>query len=125
MLIVSDAEQAVAWYREALGARELWNLGAVAGLEVQGAPFFVHEVNPDSASEFSPERARATSTRVELCTAEPDQLVARALAHGATPGAPVEDHQVPGGIHRQGAFRDPFGHNWSVGDRTALGPGRV
>lgn len=45
MLIVSDADAAVGWYRDALGARELWNLGGVAGLEVDGAPFFVHQVN--------------------------------------------------------------------------------
>ena len=31
MLIVPDAEAAVAWYKEALGATELWNLGGVAG----------------------------------------------------------------------------------------------
>jgi uncharacterized glyoxalase superfamily protein PhnB len=32
----------------------------------------------------------------------------------------VEDHETPWGIHRQGGFRDPFGHNWSVGDRSPL-----
>src|ERR1035441_10284373 len=31
MLIVPDAEAAVAWYKRALGAKELWNLGGVAG----------------------------------------------------------------------------------------------
>jgi catechol 2,3-dioxygenase-like lactoylglutathione lyase family enzyme len=46
MLIVPDADAAVAWYKHALGATELWNLGGVAGLEVDGAPFFLHEVNP-------------------------------------------------------------------------------
>ena len=45
MLIVPDAEAAVAWYKDALGATELWNLGGVAGLEVDGAPFLLHEVN--------------------------------------------------------------------------------
>lgn len=44
MLIVPDAEAAVAWYKGALGATELWNLGGVAGLEIEGAPFFLHEV---------------------------------------------------------------------------------
>jgi PhnB protein len=24
------------------------------------------------------------------------------------------------GTHRQGGFRDPFGHNWSVGDKSPL-----
>jgi hypothetical protein len=26
----------------------------------------------------------------------------------------------PWGLHRQGSFTDPFGHRWSVGDRTPL-----
>ena len=43
MVAVSDAPGAVAWYKRALGAVELWSLGAVAGLEIAGAPFFVGE----------------------------------------------------------------------------------
>ena len=40
MHAVPDAP-AAAWYREALRARQLWNMGAVIGLEVEGAPFFL------------------------------------------------------------------------------------
>ena len=54
MLIVSDADAALAWYKDALGATELWNLGGVAGLEINGAPFFLHEVNPGNPAERSP-----------------------------------------------------------------------
>ncbi len=120
MLIVPDAEAALAWYKRALGARELWNLDGVAGLEIASAPFFLHEVNPANATELSPSRAGVTSTRIELFVDDPDRVIAQAIAHGATPGATVEDHDVPWGIHRQGGFRDPFGHNWSVGDRSPL-----
>jgi PhnB protein len=120
MLIVPDAPRAIDWYTTALGARELWNLGGVAGLELDGAPFFLHEVNPLNPTETSPEQAGATSTRIELFVDDPDKLVDRALAAGATPGAPVEDHEVPWGTHRQGGFKDPFGHNWSVGDKSPL-----
>jgi uncharacterized glyoxalase superfamily protein PhnB len=35
---------------------------------------------------------------------------------------PPTDHQTPWGAHRQGGFTDPFGHRWSVGDRTPLKP---
>jgi uncharacterized glyoxalase superfamily protein PhnB len=120
MLIVPDAPAAVGWYRRALGARVLWDLGGVAGLEVQGAPFFLHEVNPDNPSESSPARAGVTSTRIELFVDDPDAVVAQAVEAGATPGSEVVDHQVPWGTHRQGGFRDPFGHRWSVGDRSPL-----
>ncbi|WP_433367923.1 VOC family protein [Actinoplanes sp. CA-142083] len=122
MLIVAEAEAAISWYKTALGATELWNLGGVAGLEIAGAPFFLHEVNPDNPAETSPDRAGVTSTRIELFTDDPDHVIERAVAAGATVRAPIEDHRVPWGTHRQGGFTDPFGHEWSVGDRSPLGP---
>ena len=120
MLIVPDAAAAVDWYRKALGASVLWDLGGVAGLAVGGAPFFLHEVNPGNATEVSPATAGTTSVRVEVFVDDPDAFVERAVAAGATRGSAVEDHQVPWGVHRQGGFTDPFGHRWSVGDRSPL-----
>lgn len=120
MLIVPDALKAVAWYKEALGATEMWNLGGVAGLAVGGAPFFLHEVNPDNPSESSPGEIGRTSTRVEVFVDEPDLFLRRAVAAGAVCTSDITDHAVPWGSHRQGGFCDPFGHNWSVGDRSPL-----
>lgn len=120
MLIVPDAEAAIAWYTRAMGARELWNLGGVAGLEVEGAPFFLHETNPGNPAETDPQQAGKTSTRIELFVEHPDVVLERALAAGATPSSAIEDHELPWGTHRQGGFKDPFGHNWSVGDRSPL-----
>jgi PhnB protein len=120
MLIVPDAEAAVAWYKDALGATEIWNLGGVAGLEISGAPFFLHEVNPSNPAERSPEQIGATSTRIELFTDDPDGVLERAIAAGASLASEIEEHQSPWGTHRQGGFRDPFGHKWSVGDKSPL-----
>ena len=120
MLIVPDADAAVTWYKNALGAVELWNLGGVAGLQLDGAPFFLHENNPNNPDETSPGSVGVTSTRIEVFVDDPDALVRRAIAAGATPGADVEDHRTPWGTHRQGGFQDPFGHNWSVGDTSPL-----
>jgi uncharacterized glyoxalase superfamily protein PhnB len=120
MLIVPDAPAAVDWYKSALGAVELWNLGGVAGLEISGAPFYLHEVNPNNPAETSPGLAGVTTTRVELFVDDPDDFVERAVAAGATAGARVEDRPAPWGRHRQGGFIDPFGHNWSVGDKSPL-----
>jgi PhnB protein len=120
MLIVPNAPYAIDWYKRALGARELWNLGGVAGLMIGDAPFFLHEANPNNPNETDPLGARRTSTRIELFVDDPDSLLARALSAGATLGASVEEHIVPWGSHRQGGFRDPFGHNWSVGDKSPL-----
>jgi PhnB protein len=93
----------------------------VAGLEIDGAPVFLHEINPKNPTETSPEAAGVTSVRVELFVDDPDGALERALAAGATPGSSMEDHEAPWGTHRQGGFKDPFGHTWSVGDRSPLG----
>jgi uncharacterized glyoxalase superfamily protein PhnB len=121
MLIVPDAAAATDWYKTALGATELWNLGGVVGLEIAGVPFFLHEVNPRNPAETSPGQAGVTSVRVEMFTDDPDHIIERAVAAGATADSDIEDHSVPWGTHRQGGFTDPFGHKWSVGDRSPLG----
>jgi uncharacterized glyoxalase superfamily protein PhnB len=61
-----------------------------------------------------------TTTRIELFLDEPDAAIERAAAAGATDVEPVSAHDTPWGAHRQGGFTDPFGHRWSVGDRTPL-----
>jgi len=120
MLIVSDAPRAIDWYKRALGADEIWDLGGVAGLRVGDAPFFVHEVNPNNPAETGALEVGRTSTRVELFVDDPDEVLALAVAAGATLTSPIEEHVLPWGVHRQGGFKDPFGHNWSVGDKTPL-----
>jgi PhnB protein len=121
MLAVSSAPAAADWYQRALGATLLWSLGSVAGLEIDGAPFFLHE--PTRAGFGSPAELGATTVRVEAFCDDPDAFVARAVAAGADGAADVmRDHQVPWGIHRQGGFTDPFGHVWLVGDKTPLTP---
>jgi uncharacterized glyoxalase superfamily protein PhnB len=120
MLIVPDGDAAVAWYKRALGATELWNLGGVAGLEVEGAPFFLHEAVPGRANERSPADAGLTTTRIEVFLDDPAPLIAAAAGTGATDVQELADHETPWGVHRQGGFTDPFGHRWSVGDPTPL-----
>jgi PhnB protein len=119
MLAVDDAQQAAAWYKRALGAAELWSLGSVVGLELDGAPFFLHE--PTSTGFASPAAPGETTVRVEVFLDDPDSFLRRAVEAGADGSADgVRDHEVPWGVHRQGSFRDPFGHVWHVGDRSPL-----
>jgi uncharacterized glyoxalase superfamily protein PhnB len=120
MLIVSDAPAAVSWYTKALGASQLWDLGGVAGLHLEGAPFFVHEAVPGKDQEPSPTDVGLTTTRIEVFVDAPDDFIERAAQAGATKVEPVAEHDAPWGLHRQGGFTDPFGHRWSVGDRTPL-----
>jgi PhnB protein len=119
MLAVPDAAAAVEWYGRALGATELWNLGSVVGLEIEGAPFFVAQ--PEGNGWDEPASIGTTTVRVEVFVDDPGSFVARAVAAGADGGAdPVRDHEAPWGTHRQGGFYDPFGHLWLVGDRSPL-----
>lgn len=120
MLIVSDAAAAVTWYTEVLGAAPLWDLDGVAGLHIDGAPFFLHQAVPGKTQEPCPTDVGSTTTRIEVFLDAPDDLVQRAAQGGATDVEPVTDHPAPWGTHRQGGFTDPFGHRWSVGDRTPL-----
>lgn len=117
MLAVPDTPKAVRWYQKALGARLLWSLGSVAGMEIDGAPFFLHEPVKDRFA--SPVEMGATTVRVEVFVDDPDEVIARAVKAGAN-GGRIENHVVPWGIHRQGGFTDPFGHNWQIGDKSPL-----
>ncbi len=119
MLAVVDAPAAVAWYQRALGARLLWSLGSVAGLEIAGAAFFLGE--PANNGWESPARSGSCSCRVEVFCDDPQAFIAGAVAAWADGGRdPLREHQAPWGLHRQGGFVDPFGHIWLVGDRSPL-----
>jgi PhnB protein len=118
MLAVPDAAAAAAWYREALGATELWRMGAVVGLELGGAPLFLAE---PGAGWRHPGAAGTATARVEVFLDDPDAFIARAVRAGAREGPDgTQDHPRPWGRHRQGGFTDPFGHIWLVGDRSPL-----
>ncbi|HZJ61202.1 MAG TPA: hypothetical protein VFD24_13015 [Chitinophagaceae bacterium] len=119
MLGVTDASTAVAWYQKALGANILWSLGSVAGMEIDGAAFFVGE--PANNGWESPQKLGITSTRIEVFCEDPDTFIARAIDAGANGGFDkIRNHKAPWGIHRQGGFIDPFGHIWLVGDKSPL-----
>jgi len=119
MLAVEDTAAAVSWYKRALGATELWNLGSVAAMEIEGAPIFLGQ--PAKNGWESPAKLGITSARVELFCDEPDALIGQALKAGAKGSLDtVQNHQRPWGTHRQGGFTDPFGHIWLVGDKSPL-----
>ena len=119
MLAVEDTSKAVSWYKKALGASLLWDLGSVAGLEIAGAAFFLGE--PAKNGWESPAKLGVTSSRVEVFCNDPDAFIERAVQAGANGSIDkIKNHQAPWGIHRQGGFIDPFGHIWLVGDKSPL-----
>lgn len=123
MLAVSDGQAAIAFYAAAFGASVLWHLGeghVVAGLEIDGAQFFLATESPGSGTR-GPSSAAFTTVRIELFVEDPVAVQGKAIAAGATEHSPVEEHrhetEGPAPISHilQGAVIDPFGHMWLIG----------
>lgn len=121
MLAVSDGRAAIAFYQQAFGATLLWELeGAVAGLSIDAAEFFLAEESPEYGTR-SPDSAGFTTVRIELFVDDPVGVHGKALAAGAINRSPVEEHHHPTTGPRpikrmlQGAVLDPFGHMWLIG----------
>jgi PhnB protein len=124
MLAVSDGQAAIDFYTRAFGAIVLWHLDGgghiVAGLDIDGAPFFLANESPEYGTR-SPYSAGFTTVRIELFVDDPVAWHRRAMAAGASEGSPVREHTHdtvgPRPITRmlQGSVVDPFGHKWLIG----------
>jgi PhnB protein len=115
-LSVTNAAEALDFYRAAFGAIELERLEddgggvAVAQLSIDGADFWIQ-----SDPESSPEAINGMSVRMILTVADPDSIFASAVAAGATEVAPIyEDFGW-----RIGRIADPSGHHWEIGKRLS------
>src|SRR5215831_19656466 len=93
-LWIDHAGQAVAFYAEAFGARILHRVGEgddiVAQLAVGDAAFWVAAAGPD-AGRFSPRAIGGATGRILLVTGDPDAVLRRAVAAGATQKSPAGD----------------------------------
>lgn len=116
VLTVRGAVQAVAFYKRAFGAEEIYRNTypdgrIVSEIAIDGARFRVADEAPES-SNLSPQTLNGTTVRINLLVPDPDQLAARATANGAVEIAPIADQSY--GL-RQGRLADPFGHHWLIG----------
>jgi len=113
-LWVDRAATAVAFYASAFGAVPLHQVGGgedvVARLAVGDARFWVAS-SSEEMHRLSPRAIGGTTGRTLLTVEDPDAVVARAVAAGATETAPVD---VEHGW-RLGRVVDPFGHEWEIG----------
>ena len=116
-LAVRRGREAVAFYKDAFGAQEVYRVGGtdeheavVAELAIGDATFWVADESPPHLS-FSPETVGGGTTKLLLVVEDPDAAVARAVAAGAALVVPVaEEHGW-----RLGRVVDPFGHHWEIG----------
>lgn len=124
MLAVSDGAAAVEFYQAAFGAEVLWRLDegpeTIAGLTIDGAPFFLAREAPEFGTR-GPDGAGFTTVRIELFVDDPVAVHRRAIAAGARLRNDVQEHDHPTTgpkpIRRmlQGSVNDPFGHIWLIG----------
>ena len=112
---VKNCAKAIAFYKLAFGAVELYRLedpggGLVVRLSVNGAEFWVsgETSKPDSKA---PEKLGGDSVRMILTVSDPDLLFAQALKAGATQIFPMDEEHG----WRLGRLEDPFGLHWEIG----------
>ena len=118
-LIVDDAEAALKFYREALGAEETVRLpmgGKIGHAEIRigNSMVMLSDEWPDMGALGPKTRGGATSSFV-LYVEDADKAFDRAVKAGAKVDKPVEN-QFWG--DRMGSVTDPFGHKWSFGSHV-------
>ena len=111
-LWVEGARDAIAFYEAAFGATVLLRVGdgddVVAQLAVGEARFWISSA---SADRPSPRMNRGATGRVLLVVGDPDAVVVKACAAGASELSPVQDEHG----WRLGRIEDPSGHEWEIG----------
>jgi PhnB protein len=125
-LSVKRGRAAVEFYKAAFGAAEVYRVGGtdeheevVSQLAIGSASFWVHDESPANGN-LSPESLGGCTVRMLLVVDDPDAVVDRAVAAGATQTSAVgEEHGW-----RLGRITDPFGHHWEIGTPLVPWPPR-
>jgi PhnB protein len=118
-LSAKDAAKAIEFYRavfdaELVGEPYLNDDGTIGHSELRIAGTLVMLAGEHPVEGvISPDTAGGTTVQMVLAVDDPEAVVERAQAAGATLLRPVAD--AHGG--RAGKIKDPFGHNWFVSAR--------
>lgn len=89
----------------------------VSQLSVGDATFWVSDESP-SHGNFSPESLKGGTARMLLVVQDPEAVIERAVAAGATQVHPIVDEHG----WRMGRIEDPFGHHWEIGEPLVAWP---
>ncbi|WP_433438060.1 VOC family protein [Nonomuraea sp. CA-141351] len=127
-LFVRDAEAAIAFYREGLGAVEVFRNtlsdGAILFVELQlGAGRLLVSEEMPGLGALAPPTLGGSPVLILLEVADPDTVAEQAIEAGAEIEQPVREMFWG---ERYGVLRDPFGHRWAVTTaREQLTPGEI
>jgi PhnB protein len=113
-LWVDRPRDAIAFYEAAFGATILHCVGEgddiVAQLGVDEAAFWVAAAS-STLKRLNPRSIDGATNRTLLVVDDPETVLRRAVAAGATETSPVSDEHG----WRVGRMVDPFGHEWEIG----------
>lgn len=119
-LVVDDANAAIDFYVKAFGAVEMGRVPRQDGklihgaVQIDGSLVMLADDFPEMSDgkSMTPKAFGGTPVTIHLTVTDVDSRFRRAVDAGATVVMPLED-QFWG--DRYGVVRDPFGHQWSLG----------
>jgi PhnB protein len=116
-LAVPNTRRAIAFYREAFGARELFSASpsdqvtAHAEIMIGDCVIQIHDDMPGVSRGRAPERLGGTTVSFTIFTEDVEAMLARGLAAGVTMDSPLETTYWG---DRSVRVTDPFGHCWTL-----------
>jgi PhnB protein len=120
-IVVRDAKAAIAFYRKAFGAEEVFRLvdpgdGRIghAELKIGDGTLYLADEYPDFGA-VAPDTVGGTSVKFHLGVEDADKAFERALKAGAT-----ELRKLSNQFHgeRSGMLADPFGYSWFIASKV-------
>ena len=119
-LVVSDGTAAIDFYVKAFSAVELGRVPGPDGrllhaaLQINGSTVMLNDDFPEhtGGKSMTPTALGGTPVTIHLTVTDVDGKFQQAIDAGATVLAPLEDAFWG---DRYGVLRDPFGHQWSMG----------
>ena len=115
-LILSGASDAIAFYKRALGAKEVMRLADPAGkvhhaeISIGDSRIMLADEHPELQA-LSPKTVGGSPVSIHLYVEDVDATIERAVTAGAKLVRPVAD-QFYG--ERTGGIEDPFGYRWFI-----------
>ena len=116
-LRVRGAADAIEFYKLAFGAEEVFRLSEPGGrighaeIKIGGSTVMLADEYPEQGI-VGPQTLGGTTFSIHLRVDNIDALITHAVAAGATVVREAEDRFYG---ERSGAIRDPFGHEWLLG----------
>ena len=117
-LVVSSGEHAIAFYKKAFDAVEVYRMPAPDGrrllhatLNIRGSDVMLSDEFPEHGGNRGPDIVGSTTVSIHLWVPNADKAFAQAVGAGATVIMPLADMFWG---DRYGKLRDPFGHEWSI-----------